>query len=86
MGAKAPAAAGAIPKLLVPKNVEIELKLAWAVPSKIGVEVNFTASVVGTKVYAVNYPSCEVRVEAADVNPKQKGGWTAQALAAKAFM
>jgi hypothetical protein len=28
MGAKAPAAAGAIPKLLVPKNVEIELKLA----------------------------------------------------------
>jgi hypothetical protein len=27
-GARAPAAVGAIPKLAVPKNVEIELKLA----------------------------------------------------------
>jgi len=40
----------------------------------IGVEVNFTAIVVGTKVYAVIYPRTEIRVFAAESNPKQKGG------------
>jgi len=44
------------------------------VPSKIGVEVNLTASVVGTKVHAVNYPNVEARVFALESNPKQKGG------------
>lgn len=64
----------------------IELKFPKAVPSSIGVEVNFTASVVGTKVYAVNWPITPARDFAPDSNPKQKGGCIDQTLADKAFM
>jgi len=64
----------------------IELKFPKAVPSIIGVEVNFTASVVGTKVYAVNWPITLARDFAPDSNPKQKGGCYDQLLAAKPFM
>lgn len=55
-------------------HVVTELKAACVVPSKIAVEVNLTASVVGTKVYAVNYPNADPRVFALESNPKQKGG------------
>jgi hypothetical protein len=64
----------------------IELKFPKAMPSNIGVEVNFTASVVGTKVYAVNWPITLARVFKLESNPKQKGGCTDQALADKPFM
>jgi len=51
----------------------IEFNFGCSAPSKI-VVVNFTASVVGTKVYAAIYDKVAVSVAKVLEVPKQKGG------------